>query len=53
VSKNADNTLLQILEELKLIRQAVVKPQPPTPEELEQDLARVLGVGPEDIGNRR
>jgi hypothetical protein len=52
VSKSADSTLLLILEELKQIRQALVKPLPPTPEELERDLTVTLGVGPEDFGNR-
>ena len=52
MSKSADATLLLILEELKLIRQALVKPALPTNEELKRNLSIVLGTGPDEVFNK-
>jgi hypothetical protein len=52
MSKSADSTLLLILEELKQIRQALVKPDPPSQEQLARDLTVALGTGPDEVFNK-
>jgi hypothetical protein len=53
INKNAENTLLEILAELRLIRQHLVPPEPLSPVELEQSLTRALGTGPDDAFNKQ
>ena len=52
MSKQLENLLQTLIEEVRFIRQHVVPPDPPTPEELTQDLTRVLGTGPDDAFNK-
>jgi len=50
MSKQTESLLQAILDELKLIRQHFVKPEPePVNEEV---LTRVLGVGPDEAFNK-
>jgi hypothetical protein len=52
MSKQTESLLQSILDELRLIREEIVKPPLPTPAELERDLSVVLGTGPEEFGNK-
>jgi hypothetical protein len=52
MSKTSECLLQSILDELRILRQHLVPPPLPTPDELEQTLTRVLGVGPDDAFNK-
>jgi hypothetical protein len=52
MTNQTESLLRSILAELQAIHQALVKPDPPTPVELEQDLTRALGVGPDGAWNK-
>lgn len=51
-SKQIESLLQAILGELVLIREELVKPAPPTPEQLERDLTVALGVGRDEVFNK-
>jgi hypothetical protein len=52
INKNVENTLVEILQELRLIREHLVPPAPMTDAELAQNLTKVLGTGPEGVFNK-
>jgi hypothetical protein len=51
-NREIENTLLTILEELRMIRQHLVPPPLPTKDELERDITVALGVGPDEVFNK-
>jgi hypothetical protein len=51
-NREIENTLLTILDELRMIRQHFVPPPLPTPDELERDITVALGTGPDEFGNK-
>jgi hypothetical protein len=52
MSKKIEHLLECILDELHMIRTHLIPPPPMTPDELELQLTKTFGVGPDDIGNK-
>jgi len=51
-NREMENTLLMILDELRTIRQFIVPAPKMNDVELEQNLTRAMGVGPDDAFNK-